>query len=414
MSLIPLSTLKALLAKHCRLNHIRATSTLFSNPRWDAQLQLLTLDFAISPDQVATVILTSWERGVEVFLLLNDEWEINDNPFAASLFPIEFFDEPLLQDWVLTIPVDVLDYLQCFAINPIGFLRIICQDDAACELFLDHPVLFTLLYQQTKKRQQGLPWFLLHCRMKRRRILKYCGLPATPSAVKLLQKLKFKRFNQRHSDLITQVFLLDYAVLNHLDTVAESLLRVVVQHPMVLKSRLLRHWQEQDAPVLMSTLNDVYRMRRHRFLSPRRIFEPIKHCRNLADVQRFHDRLVEVINRHLPEDEYEQAIFPEPPLTGTATIIPLTTYADLRLEGQSQQHCVISYAEEILNGSYYVYRVLAPERATLGVKLVYHGKYPHIVLEQLKGQCNAPVSEQTQQVIENWVLSHYHTGEGHD
>jgi hypothetical protein len=391
------------------------TTPLFANPQWDAHLQLLTLEVTVLSGHPTTALLGGWGRGIGMTLVVDGEPETHDNPFADPLFPIEFFGEPLLQGWVGTIPIGVLERLQCFAMNPMGFLQIVSRDVAALELFMCHPTLFALLHQEARKRRQGLPWFLLHCRMKRRRILQVCGLPPTPSAVRLLHKLRFGRFNHRHIDMIAKVLVLDCSRLSHLPTVSEALLDCAVRQPLLLQSRLLLDWQDGCAAQLMNTLDDIGRMRRHRFISPRRWLEPLRHCRNLADVLRLHGRMVEATNRKKPDNRLEQAIFPKPPLAGTATIVPLATYADLRLEGQAQQHCILSYAESILSGDYYVYRVLAPERATLGLGILRHGKMAmDIVLEQLKGRHNTEVGDATWEAVETWLLGHHHLGGRHD
>ena len=49
-------------------------------------------------------------------------------------------------------------------------------------------------------------------------------------------------------------------------------------------------------------------------------------------------------------------------------IVALTEPRDLLVEGLRQHNCVASYAPAVARGDTYVYRVLAPERATLAIR----------------------------------------------
>lgn len=58
-------------------------------------------------------------------------------------------------------------------------------------------------------------------------------------------------------------------------------------------------------------------------------------------------------------------LLPVPPLAGTDTIVPVKTLLELRQEGESMHHRVYTFAEDIYKGKTAIYRVLAPQRATL-------------------------------------------------
>jgi hypothetical protein len=391
------------------------TPPLFSNPQWDALQQRLSFTIAPLSDHPATMTLTGWEAGITVSLRVQGEREQRQGPLMPSLLPIEFFDSALLQDWADTLPAEVLSRLRCFAANPLGFLCVVSWDRAALELFMDHPLLFALLHQHAQHSQLGLPWLLRHCRMKRVDILKALGFAASGSMVKLFRKVRFKRFHARHVALLRQAAELDSHRLNHLDTVSDTLLYCVLQHPELLKSPLLRQWQDDLAAPLLDVLADIQRMRQHHFISPRRLLEPLRHCRNPQDVFKVHDRLVKWVNHHEWERALDWPKFPEPPLPGNGQILPITDYAALLLEGQQQRHCVAAYCAEIMDGRYYVYRVLAPERATLGLGILRHGKMAmDIVLEQLKGKHSTEVGDATWEAVETWLLGHHHPGGRHD
>ena len=375
---------------------------LFRSSTWDHDRQLLTINVAPLSGEAVNITLTGWRQGLRITLHFPESVERWENPFAASLFPIEFFEQSILHEWVQTLPLKVLALIKVYAMNPLGYLLIIQQDLAAFELFVDHPLLFTLLFHQAQRKQQGLTWFLLQCRAKRTQLLDVCDLPGKPSAVKLLHRIQIERYSASLREVLIELFSLNYELLNHLEQVPESLVRCLIKHPILLGSCLLHHWHtlESDIEELQSILKDIVRMRRHTFLTDQDWLIPLQQCRKLADVIKLHDRLVVLINR---EQADGSETFPAPPLTGNAFIQPIICYSELLSEGQQQHHCVASYAEDIRLGKYYVYRVLEPERATLGINVQYFdGKNIRISIDQLKGFANSTVSIDTAQAVTDW------------
>ena len=102
--------------------------------------------------------------------------------------------------------------------------------------------------------------------------------------------------------------------------------------------------------------------------------------------------------RNASSIELGRRIFPEPPLQGNEIVVPITGEEELRAEGQHMEHCVAIYAEEVAGRNYYIYKVLAPERATLSVRRTVGGW----VLSELRGRGNAKLSKQTQKRVLDW------------
>lgn len=67
----------------------------------------------------------------------------------------------------------------------------------------------------------------------------------------------------------------------------------------------------------------------------------------------------------------------------------LTSPLDIAVEGQTQHHCVASYAGLARRGDYAVFRIVGKDRATLGVKI--DGSQAR--LDQVYGACNQPVPD---------------------
>lgn len=119
----------------------------------------------------------------------------------------------------------------------------------------------------------------------------------------------------------------------------------------------------------------------------------------LAEVAGHHDEVLREFGTHrvLTSCEVE---FPPPPLTGTATIVPLRTPWKLHEEGRQQGNCVGSYTEPVMAGKLYIYRVLRPQRATLSIGQGFDGNWQ---IQELLQSHDRPVSEATREHVESWV-----------
>ena len=89
------------------------------------------------------------------------------------------------------------------------------------------------------------------------------------------------------------------------------------------------------------------------------------------------------------------------PLPGNANLIALRTYQALFLEAHQQHNCATSYHYEIQDNQYAIFRLLAPERATLG--LGFNEKKQRYKIDQLVMQDNQPVSVTTRQWVKRWL-----------
>ncbi|MDQ6955264.1 MAG: PcfJ domain-containing protein [Mariprofundaceae bacterium] len=89
--------------------------------------------------------------------------------------------------------------------------------------------------------------------------------------------------------------------------------------------------------------------------------------------------------------------FPKAPIPGTESIQPIQSYRQLVAEGRRQQHCVLSYHTRIMSGNYAVYRMLEPERATIG-------SYGCYILDQVKLHRNRTPSAETRELIRQWLM----------
>jgi hypothetical protein len=91
---------------------------------------------------------------------------------------------------------------------------------------------------------------------------------------------------------------------------------------------------------------------------------------------------------------------PPPPLPGTPSIEPLVSTNDLILEGCRQHNCVGGYTHWVKDRRGYIYRVLAPERATLSIIKGADGCW---CIDQLELSYNRPTGTATRQAVQAWL-----------
>lgn len=73
---------------------------------------------------------------------------------------------------------------------------------------------------------------------------------------------------------------------------------------------------------------------------------------------------------------------------------------ELLREGEAQHNCAATYAQRVAEGKAYLYRVAAPERATVCV-LRRRRKW---VLSEIKASCNRPVGFETAKTVTGWFI----------
>ena len=124
----------------------------------------------------------------------------------------------------------------------------------------------------------------------------------------------------------------------------------------------------------------------------------INNCRNFCEIKRYHDRLSSKLDDLVPESD---VIFEPTTLKGTKFIIPILSLLELRKEGRDLKHCIRSYQYQISEGTYAAFKVMKPERATLGIDINECGKYS---IDQIQGLSNDTVSKETIDYIGKWFV----------
>ena len=121
--------------------------------------------------------------------------------------------------------------------------------------------------------------------------------------------------------------------------------------------------------------------------------------RSIEEARTRQQELVDEFGRFMKQRAEAQRL-PAPPLPGTTDIVPLVHGSQLEEEGLAQHNCVGGYVDWVKRGEGHIYRVLAPERATLSIVKGADGCWE---IQQLSLSCNRPVSDATRQAVQKWL-----------
>jgi hypothetical protein len=127
----------------------------------------------------------------------------------------------------------------------------------------------------------------------------------------------------------------------------------------------------------------------------------VARCKSIDHLIRLHDQWTNKLNSMT--DHWEGDVsFCFPPVSGNDDIIPITNSHMLNMEGRVMSHCVASDRDKILAGRCYIYRVLAPQRATLELVRSDASRSSYYIGQlQLKG--NATPYSLTFAIVQKWL-----------
>jgi hypothetical protein len=221
--------------------------------------------------------------------------------------------------------------------------------------------------------------------------------PTSKSFIKMLNKIDFKRH-----DLFSYRFIcnnarqINYSKINHFRYIDIELMTVLNEYPFLYYSKLMHKYSEDfDLNETAALIEDTVSMANE--LQIKNYDQNICACKTIKALQSLHDKWVEKLNNKNFE-HLRSITFPLPPYPETETIKPICNAYDLAVEGKTQKHCVRAYQRRIENQEYYAYKVIYPERATLGLVK----KNNDWQIDQIQLRCNGQPSEQTIIHVKNW------------
>ena len=305
-----------------------------------------------------------------------------------------------------TVPRNILGRIRCFPESHFALLQLFADHPEAMTLAESNPLLVFLLAAHREWTQQNcvVPRDAIRnaLRGKRKSILRWLGFPnADESLVRLLGKADAWACR---SDLVAgfQEVLRDGRAikrLRHLPAINLGCMAIAADKTLLdrVSDGLLREVADDEtedhSPVTALRLRAFLAMEEQCYLPalPRMFYTRRRIQKELFAVA---DYLA------LEEFEAMQITLPDPPLLDTPTIEALRTPEDVHTEGWEQGYFVWDLLPMLLSGKMFLYRVLAPERATVAIKRGKDGLWQVLAL---KGRGNEPVSHKTEHAVQCWI-----------
>lgn len=347
-----------------------------------------------------------------------------------------------------TIPQSLCKIAAPFASHQWMLLRLIDESPAGRELTEANPVLGYALANSYELRsttpKAAAFQALSHSHDKQRDLCAWLGFPGTPAMVRLLKRIR--------SDAASPSLL--RRLRSALKQDGEKVLKLLAHRRRinagVVDFVVLPKLMELTTPKLLDEIEDseneaVFSLAGDQVLHALQILEQIKSRRemrpfqSLRQIQNFVEAVDNEYMEHQQRLEEERAarteaaervererqaerararsapkrerlnphkcVWPPPPIPGTDSIMPITSYAMLCEESSEQNNCIRSYWRSVVgeNGRTYVYRLIRPVRATfIIVKRAGDTWY----LSQIKAKNNRKVSTKTRRIVEKWLYSY--------
>ncbi|MGF1685424.1 PcfJ domain-containing protein [Photobacterium japonica] len=307
--------------------------------------------------------------------------------------------------WVNTIPDHLIDLVEPYPDLGVYMLSLAATNRRAKDLLITRPIMLYFICQAYPlDREQAIAL----CQFGQREILHMLGFASSKGALRFLDKIDVT-FNSRSTH--TQVTRLlhpiaeRYRYFNHYPTINEHALQLDMLLPYLTGSKLahgLTQTSLKNRVRLPTLLNETVQLGlRLGYEAPMDILGQLD---SVEAVIQLHDNWVQRrrANEYVPCPTHNS---PYPVVfTGNEHIEPITHYFALREEGETLQHCVEVYHSRILKGEYLAFKMTAPERMTIGIRIILRDDAPPFYdIEQIKGLKNKAPKDATIKAVYQWL-----------
>jgi len=352
---------------------------------WDADAAVLLVDYSTLLGIECLHAISHWASGFVTLRYVEGVFEaacIRDLwlPFQRD------HEDAAFRHWFLTLPEELTEALERLPARRYALAVLAQRSQAVRDLILSNVRLCFLLHHWAETQGWSEQQLIALAGRKQTEILSALGLPPYRRVLRLIAKLRIGEFDAYEVDRLLRVLRQEATcnALVHEPELSLRLVKILEDYPWVAGRPLQRLLCEASNRTLREWINDSLRMGGEAAL------RELRRCDRPSQVRRLHERLiVEQIeqdgnHRRRFDASGHMLAFPPAPFADTASIQAITTPDALQLETQSMRHCVASYTDRVYDGQYAVYKLLEPERLTLGLSLRHGG----VALDQLKGVAN--------------------------
>lgn len=317
----------------------------------------------------------------------------------------------------------ILQGVSRFRKNKAALLKI-CYNvgKPAVELMEDCPALISLIAARLDSNlpiREYTEKAMQLTRRKRREILSSFSYPSTESVIKLLRKIPAPDADPDHLETFRKIILdgnpRKIKILRHAKHINWLVLQLLSEKyfpSRVHPSFVLETGELADPEAIEEVWLQISEMDRIIETAASELYVPV--LRRLEFLEPVHDILVD---EYLEARRYREIVkltFPEPPLPGMEIanennsaygIFPLKNGFDLLSEGLEMDHCIATYAHDIVeeNGWLYAYHVQLPGKPPATILIRSNPLHETSRLEEIRGHNNSPVDPAVKLYVNNWL-----------
>ena len=300
-----------------------------------------------------------------------------------------------------------------YAFRRNALLSIMHRAPGILDILKDAPAIGLLLADSYGNGNIGINEAARLVYMPRRDIVKSVGGKGTKSEVKLLSRIVGSSLNadslRKIRCLLWDDLLKQTATKLRTNRIDEDLLNTIVDEHPYFSYRVFSKHAEKYCGYNQSAANEKgnWLDEKSRIINEINDMERIIQCWPNMDIYRENIQRVESISklqkyRMALEKKNANRPFPNPPIKESENIRALKTLEEITAEAHEMGNCVLKYFDWIVQNQYYIYKVLKPERATLGISIEAEKYYS---IDDLRIKCNGMASAETWEEVKKWFES---------
>ncbi len=357
-----------------------------------------------------------WSEGCQILVRRDKGWEYFDGvaDFVLVNSAYDVFSDSAISIYGRCVPKKIKLKLSKFRHHQARMLQLISSHYFAADLFDNNPILLWMIIDWAYSNNISLAEIQYLILQKQIVILNKLYPNAKNKHLKLIKIVSLPLYDRQHIPLfLTVLSNLDlFSQLSHCHKLNKNILDVfgsldssnADDHKNIIA--ILKYYQnngKNNLHDILTTYNDCLRMHSDLYIEDSIPFL-IKRNYSVADVYKYHDKLVDEYNKRAEELAFKEKHpngykFPKPFLPGNNNIIHISDYSELIDEGRLMQSCVATYGEEIMNGYSCIYKVLHPHRATLELIHV-EGAFK---INQFKMKLNNEPTNEAYRFVRKWL-----------
>ena len=374
------------------------------------------LYFRDNDDHTKEYFISPWEEALKAWVIDPKKFNYRKTTYQ-NLRDITLLTVPHLKksdhpvkNFVKQIPDEIIKVSKEFLYLQFHILRTVAYCSYAYDLLLANPNLLALKLLTVKNFEN---WLRNSCvdelSMSQRDVLsEICSRRVTNGEVNVLKKIKFYNGDKRELSLV-YMFLKDYSnkrkQLSHMAIIPVNFIEAINDNPLFIISPYYIKLSHTPLPNLAFNyyfIRSCYlqnNLQAMQFPDKPDICEALSRIKNLEQLKRLNDRIVDDFNIYRNRPESNNKFIP-PPLPGIPGVIePIVDSYQLHSESNIQNNCVASMVTDYHN---YFYRVIQPDdRCTLHIHFNLFDK--EYIIRELKGVNNCPAKPSSIDVVQDWL-----------